>query len=967
MATPTNADETIIWRIVVETQKSFDDTQKLRQEIDAMKETMKRTAKETGQSFREVATSLKLAFSEESKKRIREIREEMQELRKSVQEYNRLLKETPPSPTQAVKLDELAPNVARFRELKDELMKISIEGGRFRASVGGALRELNAEAKAAEKGINILGMKFSGLGDILKFVFVGLLGGSIIGVFRQFISLLTEAAEKANKFVKAIFQLELGIRALRRVGIDITTQEMLNNLDKINASLGMVFSKVQLIEGAAQFSNLIRNLGFTKDEIFELQKAVATFAVVNGRAMDDVQRTIALALSSGYTEGLQRLGVSINRLTIAEKAATLGFEGGYTALTEQQRAMATQIILLEQAALYADDLATYQTTLAGQLEITNAQLVDQKALLGKDILPLQKAWNNLLIAFYNLLRLGIKLFTPFIALGDAFAAVLVSWGESIEETEKIISEGKIFTAKFWFDKAVDTAEIFVETFFSRLLSAFRDKEVIVDIELNLKQPKISIREGVFGEQVGLGKEVWDENVDRLISAIEDAGNKTLTLEEETAKKRKKLNEDLQDDLAKITQDGVGDRLKIESDYLADLDKLERDAAHRRADLARDLQQRLTDIDRNLDVSISEADIRYAFDVKEVAIKFQEDIAKAAEDYRQKEIERERKFQEELLRLREDYLIDLEDALENRDARAVLRARRAYKLEQERARRENEAAKVGNEEGYKQELEEIARRRDARLRDLQFELQQRLAELQRQAQREREEAQRRYERELEDLKIKLDRENYERYIAYLEAKRNQEDQEKAETLRRMLQYETELIELQKFEDDKIAIMAEAVAKQAELAKMGADAVYRVLLAYFGEGGMARRVYEGYLAYVNAIGNMFKSPIPPHPTSKLKEPPKLTKPGAGPFASGGAIVARQPVTATFGEVPEVAIFAPLNKLDQLPKLLGGMMGGNAQGNLGIRIMLSPGLEASIVDQALNGVANVIIENNRVREAL
>src|SRR3990172_9807388 len=110
MATPTNADETIIWRIVVETQKSFDDTQKLRQEIDAMKETMKRTAKETGQSFREVATSLKLAFSEESKKRIREIREEMQELRASVQAYNKLLKETPPSPVQAEKMAKLEPD-----------------------------------------------------------------------------------------------------------------------------------------------------------------------------------------------------------------------------------------------------------------------------------------------------------------------------------------------------------------------------------------------------------------------------------------------------------------------------------------------------------------------------------------------------------------------------------------------------------------------------------------------------------------------------------------------------------------------------------------------------------------------------------------------------------------------------------------------------------------------------------------
>src|SRR3989304_7613067 len=99
MATPTNADETIVWRIVVESQKALDDVQKFRQEINAMKENLKRISEETGQSFDIVAKSLKATFSEESKKYISQIREEMKFLNTTIREQQALLKERPLSPT----------------------------------------------------------------------------------------------------------------------------------------------------------------------------------------------------------------------------------------------------------------------------------------------------------------------------------------------------------------------------------------------------------------------------------------------------------------------------------------------------------------------------------------------------------------------------------------------------------------------------------------------------------------------------------------------------------------------------------------------------------------------------------------------------------------------------------------------------------------------------------------------------
>ena len=226
MALPTGNEETIIWRIVAETQEAMMRTKAFRQLVDETKETLRKTSEETGQSFKVVGTALKLAFSEESKERIREIREEMQGLSASVKAYNTILKEKIPSPDRGEKLGALAPDVGRYRELKDELMAISIEGMRMRAAVGRGVGELDADARKAAQGVKTLKTSVMGVGDVLKLVFVGLLGGSVIGIFRQFVSLLAQAVQSAFEFGKALFTLEVGIRALRRAGKEITTKDI---------------------------------------------------------------------------------------------------------------------------------------------------------------------------------------------------------------------------------------------------------------------------------------------------------------------------------------------------------------------------------------------------------------------------------------------------------------------------------------------------------------------------------------------------------------------------------------------------------------------------------------------------------------------------------------------------------------------------------------------------------------------
>jgi hypothetical protein len=70
-----------------------------------------------------------------------------------------------------------------------------------------------------------------------------------------------------------------------------------------------------------------------------------------------------------------------------------------------------------------------------------------------------------------------------------------------------------------------------------------------------------------------------------------------------------------------------------------------------------------------------------------------------------------------------------------------------------------------------------------------------------------------------------------------------------------------------------------------------------------------------------------------------------------------VANQPTEALFGEAgKELALFIPWNKLAGI----GGQgvgQGGAGSGGLSITVTLSPDLEARVVDNAMNGVAEVI----------
>ena len=407
-------------------------------------------------------------------------------------------------------------------------------------NVAGSLQQTASAANSARSG-------FAGLGDAAKYVFGTVLGIGAIQVLQKIIAYLNQAMQSGFELSKGIFQLDVAVRALRRSGLDITLQEVYSQLDKLQAKFG-VFSRKELREGAAAFFNLNRDLNLTKEQLFAIQDAVATLAVVNGRSMDEVQRTVALALSSGYTEGLQRLGVSINRVTIAEQAAVMGWKQGYTALTENQRAQATAILLLEKTLKYEEDLAAYQKTLPGQIESNTKAWEDYTAAIGEASLPLKEIGSALLEKLGEALLYVIPIIVgATIALEQLIH--LISSAQTSESFSKAFKEGADAAAKY-----------------ANLISTIYSN-------VPMEQKLSAISEYVMPTMGENAFVPLDDSAEKLAAEVSDILD---TLEKEF--------QDILTDHERKLRD-------LETDFLRDIAKIDRDLANDLAEIDRDLQNK----------------------------------------------------------------------------------------------------------------------------------------------------------------------------------------------------------------------------------------------------------------------------------------------------------------------------------------------------------------------------------------
>jgi hypothetical protein len=373
-----------------------------------------------------------------------------------------------------------------------------------------------------------------------------------------------------------------------------------------------------------------------------------------------------------------------------------------------------------------------------------------------------------------------------------------------------------------------------------------------------------------------------------------------------------LDEFAGDEFGNKIEDIIDDTNSAFEDLVANLNRklsdLDTEYQRKELDALTDLNRKIEDINRDAER-----------EKKALLDKQREDDIRAEQDYQLK-----------LWELRMRYLMDLEDALHARDARQVLRLQKQYAIDKEALERKKNLDDKQREEDQKHQLEDIEIKRRQRIEDAKIE----------------------YDQKLADLRISKAREAADLQTWYMR----------------------ELADLQEAQKRKMEALIAGWIEEKKITAENAAEVYAILQGYFGPGGMTDALYQYMMSSLVAVtqqaalvASMIGSfggyqPI----TNSVRTPLGDTGGGNGNrgpgMAEGGTLLATRPTTVTFGEAGmETATFTPLTRAGRNSGRVFAQNGAGAglNGQIVLDVSLSPDLEARIVRNSMDGVADVILK--------
>jgi len=710
---------------------------------------------------------------------------------------------------------------------------------------------------------------FGGLNTIAQVFFGTTLGGLGMTAMRAFSNVLQETTKNGEEWSRTMFNMSVAVRALQRTGVEITLKDMDAQVSKLRNQFGF-FTTRELQEGISQIALLTRNVGLTKEEMFQLSEATATLAIITGKDFGEQGLLVARSIASGYTEALQRAGIAANRLAIQNKAATMGIHKSFLQMTEQERAAVTLALVLDQVAAVSGDTAKFQETLAGRMQEANVAIQEQKDAIGRIWLPISTAWRSGLAFLMKGLTWLVTRLRDFIVFQAANVGAFAITISTMILT-LFTNTGEFIKRGIWewvdvFNKARDQLQYSMKDD-PRLLDAPED-------QFGIFPPEYVGEEGAndFEEQFKKLEEDIDDIVTDYLRKLEDIFIDKLRKEED------------------INRKYTFKAIDLAIDYQADIDKLERD---------------------------------YLAKLSDAYAKHRNDQIKAEED-----------FQEKMTQLREKFIFDLEDAVRERDARAVLRLIRDYNLRTTQMTREEELARQQRERDFQLELAQMAAQRQRRLDEMRIEYDMRIAEMAIQKQRELEELDIWETRQKEDAKIARDRR-----LADLRESLNDE-------MKMYFDHGVALIDWSKTTVDTV------------------NEIFSKMYPFAMGGGSKNTIYGGYdvkgINYGAGTGGGIKKFI----IDALQDPFSGINVGGG-GAEGGTAVVKKPTLFMAGEAGREAVtFSPLRRtgLDEGKIFGAGLLPSSGGGSSSILVMLEPGLKAEIIGSALDGVADIMVETMR-----
>lgn len=362
-------------------------------------------------------------------------------------------------------------------------------------------------------------------------------------------------------------------------------------------------------------------------------------------------------------------------------------------------------------------------------------------------------------------------------------------------------------------------------------------------------------------------ETVEDTADRVKELLLKAGAELAELQEKTETELETSASEHNDKLIEIESEYVQARLALGAKLADDLEALDSEVAGRRAEIFADTRRELTEVEA--------------------------DTNQALQDERAEFEEQERRQTEDHLRamrqLRDRYLQDLQSAVEQRDARAIVDLRRQFQQESAQQEETFDVRQDRERQDQDRRLQEIREDERRRTDEIMQAQQDRLAEL------------RVYESE-RDAEIRA---GFQQELTALDDKHNQELAKERDA------WQAKQEELNGALSARLAELAQQYAAELELTEEQAQEVLSRLNEFYGEEGSITNLYREFAQRRAALLALTGKEEEPEVPSTNTGPGGRTRHIPG-FASGGEFTATRPTLIAVGEgfVPEKVSITPVN---------------------------------------------------------
>lgn len=784
------------------------------------------------------------------------------------------------------------------KELEDllkQLERLQAQARSARKTMDGLFASGNINQRQYTEGIKNLNQQ---LGEVPKnatgagkslFSFTNLLRTAIgtleaMGIFlvTSFIAgTIKKTIDSVSQLEQAFIKLTVAERAISATGVDITPKELTDISERVANTYATV-SDIDAKKMTANLAVLTKDLKLSADEYEKLAMAIPLVAQQAGVSMDSATEQVINGLTKSG-KGWADLGITVDANIIKQRAVTDGIvesAEAYNELTAEQKqqveVLALINILLENTNENAKEQANYLNTIAGSSEVVKAGWEDFLATLGQIGRPI-------------------------------YIQALQSISDSLTKMRTSLEENR----ERWADWSG-----YIAFAITLVLGIWQNANRVMSgragISLNelIQQAKAAMEEAK-SLSTSLGAPTEDTPTGKSEVSSE--------IEEDTA--------DLQKALEKMNNEILEAQIKLGQD----MEEAQIDLGRKLADIATEYAKKRADAERDYANKVRDINASYSEKVRSINSKAQEEAERARND----ELQREAEFQNKMMELKENYLMDLEEALHERDARQVLRLMKQYNLDKTQAERDHA----------------LDRQNAARS----------VAEKRNQLARERADAE-------ADRKMRLDaaKRDYQDKLEKLRA------DEEAEKRAAQIAFERKMQDLQREMHNRLSLVAAGLVQEFNLTKKGLDAIYSLYKTYYGAISQIYSAMNTMLAGQSRLSATTGATVQPGgiiTNNTGNRLPIIGTAGVQRFAEGGAMIADRPTTVTFGEAGlEMAQFTPIGKNGRdVNKLFSNLSGRGGEGGGGgaveIGVTLSPDLEARVVNNALEQTANII---TRVRDS-